>query len=115
MIPQFISLSPKLGSALTARNLLGILSPSLSLCPSPTFSLSLSLSLKVNKETVDEIHRLQNWSPSGELDSMSIWSCAWVRDSLTGPQIQGVGLWQVLPSWAGWVVARRAAAGSLGS
>ena len=44
LISQSASLSP----ALIARNLLGILSLSLSLCPYPAHSLSVSLSLKIN-------------------------------------------------------------------
>ena len=39
--------NPELGSAMTAQSLLGILSPSLSLCPSPAGALSLCL--KINE------------------------------------------------------------------
>ena len=45
MISRFVGSSRLLGSALTAQSLLGVLSLSLSLCPSP----ALSLSLKINK------------------------------------------------------------------
>ena len=48
MISWFVGSSPASGSALTVRNLLGILSPSLSL-PLPCCSLSLCLSLSQNK------------------------------------------------------------------
>ena len=40
MISQFVRSSPVLGSALTMQSLLRIVSPSLSLCPSPTHTLS---------------------------------------------------------------------------
>ena len=43
MISRFVSSTPTLGSMLTVRGLLGILSFFLSLCPSPIFSLSASL------------------------------------------------------------------------
>ena len=51
MISRFVSLSPRLGSALTVWNLLGILSLSLSLSlPLPcSLMLSPSLSLQINK------------------------------------------------------------------
>ena len=48
VISQFVRSSPMLGSALTARSLLGILSLPFSLCPSPAHSLSL----KINKYTL---------------------------------------------------------------
>ena len=48
MISQFMSLSPKSGSALTAQSLPGIPSLTLSLCVPPLLSFS-SLSLKKNK------------------------------------------------------------------
>ena len=51
MISQFVSLSPALGSVLTAMSLEPVLdsvSRSPSLCPSPAHALSLSVS-KINK------------------------------------------------------------------
>ena len=54
MISQFMSSSPTPGSVLTAQSLdpaLDSVSPSLSLCSSPTHTLSHGLSLsKINKE-----------------------------------------------------------------
>ena len=44
-----VSLSPASGSVLAAWSPLGILSLSLSLCPSPTCAVSVSL--KINKQT----------------------------------------------------------------
>ena len=44
MISWFMSSNPVLGSVLTEQSLLGILSLSLSLCPSPAHDLSLKIS-----------------------------------------------------------------------
>ena len=54
MIPQFVGVSPTLGSAMTVQRdpCLGF-SLSLSLCPSP-LTLNLSLSLKINKNLKKE-------------------------------------------------------------
>ena len=49
MISRFVNLSPASGSALTATSLLGILSLSLSLCPSPAHCFSLKINKKKKK------------------------------------------------------------------
>ena len=49
MISWFMGSSPESGSVLTVWNLLGILSLSLSLCPSSTYAYTLSLSLLHSK------------------------------------------------------------------
>ena len=46
MISWFVSSNPALGSALTVQSLLGILSLSLPLCPSPALPLCFSLKNK---------------------------------------------------------------------
>ena len=60
MTSPFLSSSPALGSMLTVWSLLGFLSPSphslsLSLCPSPAFTLSLSKINKLKKKLNEDL------------------------------------------------------------
>ena len=68
MISWFVSLSPALGSALSARNLLGSLSPSLSAPPPLARTHACALSLKINtlKKADKNNWDLVTWEPRGE-------------------------------------------------